>query len=68
MGILDKLNGDRILYQRHDDDHSGGGSGGGNSDPLHVTPVHQAPESESRSDAIERLKDAKRRKESPKKP
>ncbi|AFL86906.1 hypothetical protein Terro_0566 [Terriglobus roseus DSM 18391] len=51
------------LYQRYDDDHSGGGGGWSKEDVPHIAPRQQAPETESRSDVIERLKEEKRRRE-----
>lgn len=64
MISLKDMEGDGFLYQRYDDDHSGGGGGRSKKDDLpHIAPRNQAPETESRSDVIERLKEEKRRRE-----
>jgi hypothetical protein len=60
---LNRLDHSDTLYQRYDDDHSGGGGGSSKEDVPHIAPRQKAPETESRSDAIERLKEAKRNRE-----
>jgi hypothetical protein len=51
-----------VPEQRYDDDHSSGGLGSTDDVPR-IARSQQAPETESRSDTIERLKEEKRNRE-----